>query len=163
VAEELVYGEASTGAQNDLQRATDMARHMVTQYGMSERLGAATFETPRQTAFLNVPESSQRAEYSEETARVIDEEIGKILAEAHARVLATLTERRATLDALAQLLLKQEVVDRATLDELMKRTGAPPAPPVSAAPVRLAPASTVATTDRAAVNRASGDRTGSAA
>ena len=161
VAEELVYEDISTGAQNDLQRATDMARHMVTQYGMSERLGQGTFETPRQSTFLNVPEVSRRAEYSEATARVIDEEIAKLLAAAHARVLATLTERRTTLDALAQLLLKQEVVDRATLDELLMKAGIAPAPAASPARVvRLAPAGASGTADRAAANRASCDQQG---
>ena len=74
VAEEIVFGDVSTGAQDDLQRATDMARHMVTRYGMSEALGLATFEPPRQALFLNVPSMAQR-EYSEETARRIDAEI----------------------------------------------------------------------------------------
>jgi cell division protease FtsH len=127
VAEELVYGDISTGAQNDLQRATDMARHMVTQYGMSERLGPVTFETPRQ-AYLNVPDAFQRTEYSAETAHLIDEEIARIVNEAHERVRRTLSERRGMLNALAQLLLKQEVVDRATLDELLRRGSTPAAP-----------------------------------
>jgi cell division protease FtsH len=128
VAEELVYGDISTGAQNDLQRATDMARHMITQYGMSERLGHVTFEAPRPSAFLNVPDLPQRAAYSESTARLIDEETAKLIAEAHERVKRTLTERRAVLDALAGLLLKQEVVERATLDELLKTAGGTPVP-----------------------------------
>ena len=120
VAEEIVYGDVSTGAQDDLQRATDMARHMITQYGMSERLGQVTFDAPRQGAFLAVPEPQRQAAYSEETARLIDEEIGGLIKTAHARVLTTLTEKRSTLDALAALLLKQEVVDRVTLDELLR-------------------------------------------
>jgi hypothetical protein len=65
VAEELVFGDVSTGAQDDLQRATDMAHHMVARYGMSETLGLATFEPPRQALFLNVPSMAQR-EYSED-------------------------------------------------------------------------------------------------
>ncbi len=121
VAEELVYGDVSTGAQNDLQRATDMARHMVAQYGMSERLGAATLEAPQQ-AYLNVPDGpATRGAYSERTARIIDEEVSKLLEEAHGRVLRTLTQRRSALDELARLLLKQEVVERTTLDELLAR------------------------------------------
>lgn len=134
VAEELVYGDISTGAQNDLQRATDMARHMITQYGMSERLGHVTFEAPRPSAFLNVADFSQRAVYSEDTARLIDEEIAKLIAAAHERVKRTLTERRTVLDALAALLLKQEVVERATLDELLGTAGGTP---VSRAPEPL--------------------------
>ncbi|HEY2591047.1 MAG TPA: ATP-dependent zinc metalloprotease FtsH [Steroidobacteraceae bacterium] len=147
VAEELVYGDISTGAQDDLQRATDMARHMVTQYGMSERLGPVTFETPRQ-AYLNLPDGSQRTEYSTETAHLIDEEIARIIHEAHERVVRTLTERRATLDALAQLLLEKEVIDRATLDELLRRAGTPPVPAQGPARVRLAPTGAAATSDR---------------
>jgi cell division protease FtsH len=121
VAEETVFGDVSTGAQNDLQRATDMARLMVTQYGMSEQLGLATFEEPRQT-FLNVQAAVMPAarEYSERTAQAIDEEIRKILGEAHARVRETLSKRRALLDALAKLLLEREVVERQVLDDLTK-------------------------------------------
>jgi cell division protease FtsH len=121
VAEELVFGDVSTGAQNDLQRATDMARHMVTQYGMSEQLGLATFEEPR-SAFLNVQAAVMPGarEYSERTAQAIDEEIRRILAEAHARVRETLGKRRDVLETLAKLLLEKEVVDRQTLDDVLK-------------------------------------------
>ncbi len=119
VSEELVYGDVSTGAQDDLQRATDIARHMVTQYGMSERLGQVTFDAPRARAFLAVPEAPQHATYSEETAKLIDEEIAGIIKESHVRVLTTLTEKRTVLDALARLLLKHEVIDRATLNNLL--------------------------------------------
>jgi cell division protease FtsH len=146
VAEEVVYGDVSTGAQNDLQRATDMARHMVAQYGMSERLGAATFEVP-QLAYLNVSDGpATRGSYSERIARIIDEEVSKLLEEAHGRVLRTLTEKRPILDELARLLLKQEVVERAMLDELLQRAGSsppqlPPAPgPQVAAPPSPTPA-----------------------
>jgi cell division protease FtsH len=133
VAEELAYGDISTGAQNDLQRATDMARHMITQYGMSERLGHVTFDAPRQGAFLNVADAPQRAAYSEQTAERIDQEIAKLITEAHARVTRTLTEKRSILDALARLLLKQEVVERAMLDELLKTPGGTaPAPSATA-------------------------------
>jgi cell division protease FtsH len=121
VAEELVYDDISTGAQDDLQRATDMARHMITQYGMSERLGQVTFDVPRSATFLSAGETAPRGNYSEETARLIDEEIARLIREAHARVRRTLTEKRAALDALAGLLLEREVVDRAVLDEVLKR------------------------------------------
>jgi cell division protease FtsH len=119
VAEEIVFGDVSTGAQNDLQRATDMARHMVTQYGMSENLGLATFEEPR-TAFLNIPIPQGQREYSEQTAQAIDEEIRKLLADAHTRVKETLMAKRVTLEALAKLLLDKEVVDRAMLERVLK-------------------------------------------
>ena len=121
VAEELVFGDISTGAQDDLQRATDMARHMVARYGMSEALGLATFEVPHQALFLNVPTTGQR-EYSEETARRIDAEIEQLLKTAHERVRETLGTKRAVLDALAKRLIEKEVIDRATLVQLIADT-----------------------------------------
>jgi cell division protease FtsH len=118
VAEELVFGDASTGAQDDLQKATDMARHMVARYGMSEALGLATFDAPRQALFLNVPSLAHR-EYSEETARKIDAEIARFLKSAHRRVHDTLAAKRATLESLAKHLIEKEVVDRAALTRLI--------------------------------------------
>ena len=120
VAEELVYGDVSTGAQDDLERATDMARHMVTQYGMSERLGQVTFDSPRGGAYLAMPEAPSRRSYSEETAKLIDEDIASLIRDAHARVCRTLTEKRAALDALARMLLEHEVVDRAALEQVLR-------------------------------------------
>ncbi len=119
VAEELIFGDVSTGAQDDLQRATDMARHMVARYGMSEALGLATFEPPRQALFLNVPSMAQR-EYSEETARRIDDEIRKLLDTAHGRVRETLAAKREVLTSLAKLLIEKEVVGRDDLTALLK-------------------------------------------
>ncbi len=129
VAEELVFGDISTGAQDDLQRATDMARAMVARYGMSEALGLATFEAPRQALFLNVPSMAQR-EYSEETARRIDAEIEQLLKTAHGRVRETLTARREVLTSLAKLLIEKEVVSRADLDVLLA-SAASSSPPAS--------------------------------
>lgn len=120
VAEELVFGDISTGAQNDLQMATDMARHMITQYGMSERLGLATFEEAR-APFLNAVGPQEKKIYSEHTAETIDAEIAKLLDEAHVRVQDTLKAQRALLNALAKMLLENETVDRAALDELLKK------------------------------------------
>jgi cell division protease FtsH len=120
VAEELVFGDVSTGAQDDLQRATDMARLMVTQYGMSEHLGLATFEEPRASAFLNISKPQGVREYSEQTAQAIDEEIRKLLDDAHTRVEQTLAARRGELDALGKLLLEKEVVDREALTQLLQ-------------------------------------------
>ncbi|MCC6545382.1 MAG: ATP-dependent zinc metalloprotease FtsH [Nitrospirae bacterium] len=117
VAEEIVFSDVSTGAQNDLQRATDMVRHMVTRYGMSETLGLATFKEPSAT-FLNVPMPQGQREYSERTAQAIDEEVKKLLDDAHARVKETLISKRMTLEALAKVLLEKEVVDRTTLEKM---------------------------------------------
>jgi len=121
VAEEIVFGDISTGAQNDLQRVTDLARHMVTQYGMSETLGLVTFEEPRTNPFLNVGGVGGGREYSEKTAQAIDDEIRAIVADARERVRETLTKRRAALDALAKVLLEKEVVDRQGLEALLAK------------------------------------------
>jgi len=118
VAEELVFGDVSTGAQDDLQRATDIARHMVARYGMTEALGLATFEPTRQALFLNIQSMAQR-EYSEETARRIDEEIRKLFEAAHERVRQTLTAKREVLTSLAKLLIEKEVVSRDDLTTLL--------------------------------------------
>jgi cell division protease FtsH len=123
VAEELIFGDVSTGASDDLRRATDIARHMITQYGMSETLGLATFEEPRQSQFLAVP-SRQPKDYSERTAEAIDAEIQHLLNAAHERVCATLGAKRATLEALAKRLIQHEVVDRAALVQLIAETEA---------------------------------------
>ncbi|MCC4114909.1 hypothetical protein LLG90_06040 [Aromatoleum toluclasticum] len=119
VAEEMVFGDVSTGARNDLQRATDLARQMVTQYGMSERLGLATLEDARAALFLDGPVMPGRKEYSEHTAEAIDEEVRMILADAHTRVSETLSARRGLLDTLARLLLEKEMVGRGELDQLL--------------------------------------------
>lgn len=118
VAEELVFGDASTGAHDDLQRATDLARDMVTRFGMSDVLGLAAHEGPRQAPFLDVPVSPRR-EYSEATARAIDEEVRRLLGEAHARVLETLTAHRPALLAVARELMEREVVDAAQLRQML--------------------------------------------
>jgi cell division protease FtsH len=122
VAEELIFGDVSTGAQDDLQRATDIARHMITSYGMGETLGLATFERPR-PLFLPVPMGGPK-EYSERTAEAIDAEIQKMLGASHARVRETLTAKRRTLEALAKRLIEKEVVDRDALVALIADTRA---------------------------------------
>jgi len=117
VAEEIIFGDVSTGAADDLRRATDMARHMVAQYSMSATLGLATFEEPRQT-FLDTGGSTARA-YSEATAQAIDVEIAKILSAAQARVRETLTAHRSTVETLAKLLIDKEVVNAEQLRALL--------------------------------------------
>ena len=114
-AERLIFGELSTGAENDLQRATDLARQMITRYGMSEVLGPATFEHPRTALFLPEPVSASRAEYSERTSQEIDQEVHKLLAATEERVRETLAGKRPELEALAGALLQHEVIDRAGL------------------------------------------------
>jgi len=119
VAEEIVFGDISTGAQNDLQRATEIARTMITQFGMSEKLGLASLEGPRHATFLMVPTQSSK-EYSEETARLIDEEVKQILSDAHTKARDILVAHRSALEELAKLLLEKEVVDRPALQAILK-------------------------------------------
>src|SRR5216117_22069 len=109
VAEELVYGEVSTGAHNDLERATEIARLMVTKYGMSERVGLATFGE-RTPLFLKGTGMGER-DYSEETARTIDEEVRAILDRTHDRVRGILTAKKAVLVAAAQDLKRLETLE----------------------------------------------------
>jgi cell division protease FtsH len=122
VAEELVFKDISTGAQDDLQKATDIALSMVTRYGMSDALGLRTFEPERRSAFLDMP-LAPRKDYSEEKASAIDAEVQRILEEVHAKVRGILTERRNVLDQIARRLLEKEVMDG---DELRAFIGVQP-------------------------------------
>jgi cell division protease FtsH len=123
VAEEQVFGEISTGAQNDLQRATDIARSMVTEYGMSDLLGLATYEHARQPMFL--PESfTTNKTYSEKKAAQIDDEVTRVIEEAHQRVRGILSAHRKVLDELAHRLSREEVVQG---EDLRKMLGKAPA------------------------------------
>jgi cell division protease FtsH len=119
-AEQLTYGEVSTGAQNDLQRAADIARRMVKEYGMSERLGAVAFEPERRPIFLPGGDGlgGGRA-YSEETAREIDVEVKRIVDETETRVKDLLTKRDRDLKAIAQRLLEKEVLEGEELRQLL--------------------------------------------
>jgi cell division protease FtsH len=110
-AEEIVFGEISTGAQNDLQRATDIARAMVTQFGMSETLGPINYAPSRRSPFLDTSLGLERGAYSEDTAQRIDVEVARIVTEAHDRARQVLTERRRTLEHVAQTLLEKEVIE----------------------------------------------------
>jgi cell division protease FtsH len=119
VAEEIIFGDISTGAQNDLQKATEIARSMVTQFGMSEKLGLVALEGPRTPTFLPVPTAGER-EYSDDTARMVDEEIKKVLNDAHVKVREILGAHRQPLEELAKLLLEKEVVERPELLAILK-------------------------------------------
>jgi cell division protease FtsH len=123
IAEEIVFGEVSTGAQNDLQKATDIITSMVKEYGMSERLGNVTFEKNRQPLFLPGLYPSAK-EYSDEKASQIDEEIETIMKEATERVRKIITERRNYLETLAQNLQEKEVLEKEEIEEIIK--GIPP-------------------------------------
>jgi cell division protease FtsH len=118
VAEQIAFGEISTGAQDDLQRATDLVRHMITRYGMSETLGPAVLETQTGPIYLGDGYQGSR-EFSNETARAIDGELQHLLKAAEGRVRDTLVAHRRELEALAQVLLRDETVERQTLLEIL--------------------------------------------
>lgn len=125
-AEELVFNHFTTGASNDLQRATRLARMMVTRFGMSDVLGPRTYGEDNSMIFLGRDLGEQR-DYSEHYAEVIDTEVTRILQDAYARAKAILTEKRAALDAVANALLELETVDRTTFEETMASvTGSTP-------------------------------------
>jgi cell division protease FtsH len=119
VAEEIVFGEISTGAHNDLQRATDIATSMVKEFGMSEKLGYVTFEKEKTPLFIPSSLSSGR-EYSEDTAKQIDEEVKKIIDEAHQKVKEILTSKKDRLEELARFLMEKEVVEEQDLKRILQ-------------------------------------------
>jgi cell division protease FtsH len=123
-AEEIAFGEISTGAQNDLQRATDIARAMVTEFGMSDALGAVNYNGHKRGMFLDTPFAQERGNYAEDTAQKIDAEVKRILTEAHNDARRVLRERRTVLDELSARLLQKEVIEA---EELMAIMG--PIPP----------------------------------
>jgi cell division protease FtsH len=120
VAEEIVFNEISTGAGNDLERVTELARSMVMEYGMSRELGPVNLSGPRRSQFLQGGEGDGgRRSYSEETAREIDGEIRGLIDGTYERVRRILTQDREVLEELAQRLLEVEVVDEADLRRIM--------------------------------------------
>jgi cell division protease FtsH len=110
VAEEVIFKDISTGAQNDLQRASDIAATMVMEYGMSERLGLLTYTHAPQSRRLDLGLGSNGREYSEHTAQEIDHEKSKIMEEAHRKVLLKLKSYRPCLEKLARILLDKETI-----------------------------------------------------
>jgi len=117
-SEEIVFDEITTGASNDLERASKLARSMVTQYGMSDKLGPRTFGEKEQLVFLGKDIGEQR-NYGEEVARTIDSEVRGLIEEAHSRAKAVLTAQRATLDAVARKLIEVESIDASELRSLI--------------------------------------------
>jgi cell division protease FtsH len=126
-AEELVFGDPTTGAQNDIEKATTIARAMVTEFGMSDALGAVNYNGHKRATFLEMPFAQERGQYAEETALMIDTEVKRILTDAHDTALRILSEHRSTLNTLSERLLEKEVIEA---DELKQIIG--PVPPKKA-------------------------------
>jgi cell division protease FtsH len=124
-AEELVLGQLTTGAGNDLERATELARKMVCDWGMSPELGPLTFGKKEEQIFLG-REIAQHRDYSEETARKIDVEVKKLILESYDRARGLLSENLEKLHRLAQTLLEKETLDGETIDRIIQE-GAPAA------------------------------------
>jgi len=118
-AEEIAFGEITTGAQNDLLRATDIARAMVCEFGMSDALGLINYDGNKRPKFLDIAMPQERGLYSEDTALKIDAEIKRIISEAHARSHQILTERREQVDTIAKRLLSVEVMEGDDLRQIL--------------------------------------------
>ena len=119
-AEEIVFDDVTTGASNDLERVTKLARSMVTQYGMSEKLGPLTFGQKEELVFLGREIGEQR-NYSEDVARAIDQEVKALVDEAHGRARDILLKYRAALDAIAARLIEVESIDGNELRALIEQ------------------------------------------
>jgi len=124
VAEEVVFGDVSTGAQDDLLKATDVARSMVRSYGMSEALGPVSFERDGRPLFLRTAEGPSRPEASEEVLRQIDAEVRRFVETQHARARRILEERAPLLRDAARALLERETLSGDELREIAARGGA---------------------------------------
>jgi cell division protease FtsH len=134
-AEKLIYGIVTTGAENDLQQVTEIARQMVLRWGMSEKLGPLSFAAPPQDEGL--PPAFQRQPYSDATAELIDAEVRRIVDECHREADSLLAKNRDKLVALATALLKEESLDE---EQILEVTGlsAPAASSREAGPARAA-------------------------
>jgi cell division protease FtsH len=128
IAEELIFGEDSvtTGAQNDIQRATDIARNMVTKWGLSDRLGPLTYSEEEQEVFLG-HSVTQHKNVSDETTHLIDEEIRRVIDHSYQRARTILVENMDKLHAMSEALIKYETIDSDQIDDIMQ--GKTPRPP----------------------------------
>ncbi len=130
-AEELIFNEVTTGAQADIKQAPERARRMITDHGMSEKLGPRTYGDKQELVFLGREISEQR-DYGDKVADLIDEEVNHIIQEAHALAVKVLTENKAKLVELAEKLISEETLEADDLDAIFGETPKkPPAEPVS--------------------------------
>ena len=125
VAEELVLNHITTGAGNDIERATDLARKMVCEWGMSEKLGPLTFGKKEEEIFLG-REIATRRDFSEQVAIEIDHEVKRLVTENYERAKRMLTEHMHTLKALAEALLEKEVLDALEIDHIIQKSSLQP-------------------------------------
>jgi cell division protease FtsH len=125
VAEEITFhGEISTGASNDLERASELARQMVTRFGMSDKLGNLTYGRPLAGRFLQSPVLAEERNYSDKTAELIDEEVHRLVDESYEVSKSIVLTRREQLKRIGRELIQKETLDRAALDELIRTDAA---------------------------------------
>ena len=135
-AEELVFHDPTTGAANDIEKATTLARAMVTMYGMTEKLGAIKLGTSDSAPFLGRDFAHQR-DYSENVAAIVDQEIRQLIEDAHQEAYEILVQNRATLDALVEELMEKETLNKEEIAKIFaKVNGRPPRPAWTGSPLR---------------------------
>jgi cell division protease FtsH len=133
-AEEVVYGTKTTGAENDIEQATNMARNMVTRWGMSDVVGMVQL-APQQNAYLGSAGAFMGEKpFSEQTASLIDSEVQRIINECHQEAKRLLQEHRRSLDALVRALLERETLSE---EEILEATGLPQAPDLHSRPLQV--------------------------
>jgi cell division protease FtsH len=120
-AEEIIFGSITTGAANDLQRATDLAESMVTTYGMSKVLGPLAYQKGQQNTFLGDGSMNPRRMVSDDTAKAIDDEVKEIVETCHQKALAILNHNRDLLEQIAQQILEVEVIEGEKLQSLLNQ------------------------------------------
>jgi len=123
VAEKIVFNDLTTGASDDLKKATDLARNLVMRYGMSDKIGPIVLGEQDELIFLG-KEITTEKNYSEETARIVDQEVKRILDEGHKKASAIITKKRAKLDEIARILIERETIEKEEFERLMKGTSA---------------------------------------
>jgi cell division protease FtsH len=119
VAEEIVFGDITAGASNDIRRATEIARRMVCEWGMSDKLSPRVYGQREETLFLG-REVSRQVDYSDETANLIDSEINAFIEKARQEAFRVLTEKRAELDKLSEALLRYETLDGSEVTDILE-------------------------------------------
>jgi cell division protease FtsH len=132
-AEQVSLGELTTGAQNDLEKVTIIARRMITEFGMSQKLGPRTFGKREEMIFLG-KEIHEQQNYSDKVAQEIDEEVESLVKDAYTKALEIMTENKPRLKYIAEYLIDKETIDDSTFDRLMKD-------PLTAHGLEAAPAS----------------------
>jgi len=125
-AEKIVFGDTGTGVGNDLQRVTQLARRMICEFGMSDRLGPRTFGETRSQVFVGRDMNTEGRDYGEEVAQIIDEEVKALVDDAFQKAMTILTDRRSLLDSVTAALVERETIDADEFEKLVDGRELPP-------------------------------------